>query len=412
MRRLLLSLFCGLLASSGISAGENWAQFRGPGGLGVAPKADLPVTWTPDSAKWRTPIYGKGWSSPVVWGEQIWLTTATPEGTRLYAICVDLKTGKILHNILVFEIAEPQKAIEKNSYASPTPAIEEGRVYVHYGAHGTACLNTKTGEKIWTRQDLPCNHWRGPASSPIINGNHLFLQFDGYDLQYVVALDKRNGKTIWKRDRNDDFDYKTDNGDLKKGFGTPAIYEIGGRKHLICPAAVAAVAYAPETGKTLWTVRTGGMNASAVPLFHNGLVYLSNGMGKFLAVRPDPEKGKHEAKIVWTKSRTMSRAPSQILLGNRIYMAADQGFAICMEASSGKILWQERIGGRYFASPLYANGNIYCFGELGKVVVVAAKDKYRKLASFDMGEGFMASPAVVGNTMILRTKKALYRIEK
>lgn len=394
-------------------ADDKWTQFRGPKGQGQAPDADLPIKWNKDNIKWRTPIHDKGWSSPVIWGDQIWLTTASATGHKLYVLCIDFKTGKILKDMLLFDVKEPQKAIEKNSYASPTPVIEEGRVYVHFGAAGTACLDTKTGKKIWTREDLECNHWRGPASSPIIEGNRLFLIFDGYDKQYVIALDKRTGETLWRRDRSQDYDYRTDNGDRKKAYCTPAIFDIGGKRHLICPSAVATVAYDPETGKPRWTFRSGGMNASAVPAMRNGVVYLTNGMGMMYAVRPDPAKGNHVAEEVWTNRKGMSKAPSPLLIGNRLFVINDKtGVASWLNAETGEAIWSERVGGAYSASPLYAKGRIYVFSEFGKINVLAAKDKYEKLASMEDEEGYMASPAVVGNTMILRSKKALYRIER
>ncbi len=404
-----VALFLSLILST---AHADWTQFRGPNGLGQAPDADLPINGSKETAKWRTPLEGKAWSSPVILDGQIWVTNAPESGKKLYAVCLDFKTGKVLKNILVFDIPKPQKAIWKNSYATPTPVLEKGRVYISFGVHGTACLDTKTGEKIWARQDIQCNHWRGPGSSPIIHKDHLFLCFDGYDKQFVIALNKNTGKTVWRRDRNDDFDYRTTNGDLKKAFGTPALLTIGEKKHLVCPAAVATVAYDPETGKTLWTVRTEGMNAAGIPQFRKGLVYLTNGMGRLLAVKPDPSKGKHEATIKWVNRRGMPKAPSLLLLGDRIFGVSEKGVASWMYAESGRIVWQDRIGGGCSASPLYAKGRIYCFDEKGKVVVYAAQDEMKKLASFDMGEGFMASPAVEGNVMILRTKKAIYRIER
>jgi hypothetical protein len=156
-----------VIAGGAAQAADNWPGFRGPNGDGTSSATGMPVTWSEqEHVVWKTPIHGKGWSSPVIWGDQIWMTTAPEDGKQLYAVCVDRQSGKVVHDILVFEIADPQYCIPFNSYASPTPVVEEGRVYVHFGAHGTACLDTKTGEKLWTRQDLPCNHFRGPASSP------------------------------------------------------------------------------------------------------------------------------------------------------------------------------------------------------------------------------------------------------
>ncbi len=201
----LTLIACSSLAAACLAADE-WPQFRGPNNDGHSDATGLPLTWgETENVVWKTPIHDKGWSSPVVWGDQVWMTTATADGTQLFAVCVDRKTGNILHDIKLYEQEKQDPAHNpggRNSYASPTPAIEEGRVYAHFGSFGTACLDTKTGEKIWERRDLKCDHWRGPASSPILYGNLLILTFDGYDAQYVIALDKKDGHTVWKKDRD------------------------------------------------------------------------------------------------------------------------------------------------------------------------------------------------------------------
>ena len=229
------------------TAAENWTQFRGRDGAGTSSETGLPLTWSEsEHVTWKTAIHGKGWSSPVIWDDQIWLTTAPVDGKQLSALCIDRASGKIVRDVVVFEIAHPQFCHPLNSYATPTPVVEKGRVYVHYGSAGTACLDSATGEILWTRQDFPCNHFRGPASSPIVYGDLLVVAFDGFDYQYVVALDKRTGKTVWKRDR--DIDYGTKDGDAKKGFGTAAVFEIDGQQQLIYPSAGAVIAYEPLTG--------------------------------------------------------------------------------------------------------------------------------------------------------------------
>jgi len=165
------------------SAAENWPEFRGPSADGMSTAQGLPVTWSEtENVAWKTPIHGKAWSSPVIWQDQVWLTTATPDGKQLSAICVDRDSGRIAHDLVVFEIAEPQFCHEFNSYASCTPVIEAGRIYVHYGSAGTACLDTSTGKTLWTRQDLPCDHFRGPGASPILYGDLLIVSLDGFDL--------------------------------------------------------------------------------------------------------------------------------------------------------------------------------------------------------------------------------------
>ena len=392
-------------------AGDNWPSFRGPTGDGHSDSQGLPLTWSEtENVKWKTPIDGKGWSSPVVWNGQIWLTTAPEDGKKLRAICVDFKSGKILHDKVVFAPAEPQFCHAMNSYATPTPAIEAGRVYVHFGVHGTACLDTKTGKTLWSRDDLPCNHFRGPASSPIIHGDLLHVNFDGFDLQYVVALDKATGKTVWKRDRGDV--YTATDGDAKKAYSTPQIVEYGGRTQLISPGASATMAYDPESGEQLWIVKHGGMNASARPLFGLGKVFINTGAGglNLFAVRPDGSGDVTDTHIEWKCNKGVPTRSSQLLIDDLIYMVSDSGIGSCIEAETGESVWQKRLGENDCASPIYADGRIYFFDEAGTAVVLAPGRKYDELARNKLDAGFMASPAVSGKSLILRTKTHLYRI--
>ncbi len=398
-----------LLSTGLLSAAENWPQFRGPGGDGQAADARLPVQFGDDQhVTWKVAIHGKGWSSPVVWGDQIWLTTATPDGKKMYGVCVDRVTGRIEHDVLVFENENPRYCHPTNSYASPTPVVEEGRVYLHFGSYGTCCLDTETGEKLWERRDLPCDHWRGPGSSPVIDGERLFVALDGYDLQYMVALDKQSGKTIWKRDRN--IDYGTDNGDRKKAYGTCTLLDFGGRRQLVSPSASETISYDPATGSELWRVRHGGMNAAARPLFGHGLVYIAAGDGgkSLVAVRPDGSGDVTDTHLVWSFGRSVPKRPSQLLVGEHLFMINDEGVASCLDARTGDIVWQKRVGGAYRASPIHAAGRIYCFGLDGQVVVLAASSEFQLLAENQLGDGFQASPAVVGDALYLRSLTHLY----
>jgi outer membrane protein assembly factor BamB len=353
---------------------------------------------------------GKAWSSPVVWGQQIWLTNAFPDGHKLYAICLDAETGEKLKELLLFEIEKPQFCIEYNSYASPTPAIEEGRVYISFGAHGNACVDTKTFEVLWSHQELECNHFRGPASSPIIDGDRLLLHFDGFDFQYVVAIEKRTGKTLWRTDRK--IQYGTDDGDMKKAYGTPAIIKHQGRRQLISPAAVATEAFDPDSGKLLWTVYHDGMNASARPLYSNGLLFITNGMGKMVAVKPEGTGDITRDKIAWASTKGVPKKSSMILVDDLLFMVADNGVATCVEAATGDILWTERLKGEYDASPILSNGRIFAFSKEGHAPVIAAGREFKLLAENKLEDGFMASPAVYKNSLILRSKSAVYRIGK
>jgi outer membrane protein assembly factor BamB len=414
------------LCSFTLAADAPWNQFRGPRGDGSSTETGLPVTFAEGSKEivWKTPIPGRAWSSPVVWGKQIWLTNApdiqgnTKERVKLdkpialSAVCVDLDTGKIIHDRKLFEVSELQITHPTNTFASPTPYIEEGRVYIHFGSYGTACLDTKTGETIWERHDLECDHFRGPGSSPIVHGDLLYLTFDGYDLQYIAALDKKTGKTVWKKDRG--IDYKTKDGDAKKGYSTPSIIEVGGRELLISPFAYATIAYEPKTGEPIWTVYHGGMNAAARPLFGNGLLYINSadGPSPLVAVKPDGQ-GDISKNIVWKTTKQVPKRSSQILVGDTLYMMNDSGVASCLDAKTGDEIWSRRLpGGQYWSSPLLADGLIYCFSQDGDMQVFKAAREFESVAENKLAEGSSASPIVAGKSLIVRTKSHLYRIEK
>lgn len=401
-----------LAAVTGVShAATPWPEFRGPTGDGVSRERNLPITWSEtDGIAWKTPVPGKAWSSPVIADGTVWMTNATEDGTRLSAVAVDAATGKVLRDITIFEIAEPQFCHAFNSYASPTPVIEAGRLYVHYGSAGTACLDAASGTILWTRQDLPCDHFRGPGSSPILRDDLLVVAFDGFDLQYVAALDAKTGKTVWRTDRG--IDYGTDDGDMKKGYSTAAFLTAGGREQLVSPSAGATIAYEPTTGRELWRVRHGGMNASARPLFAHGLVYVntaSGGMG-MLAVKPDGSGDVTGSHLAWKSSQGAGTRSSQLVVGDRLFLVANGGAASMLDALTGKPVWQKRLGGEFSASPILADGRIYACNQTGETFVISATEPHDLLATNPLADGCMASPAVFDGSIYLRTKTHLYKI--
>lgn len=410
------------LASAGPG---DWPEFRGPDGDGhvTGPEAGaLPLHWSEtQNVVWKTAIPYRGWSTPVVMDGQIWLTTATVEGNDFFAICVDAATGKIQFNKEVFHSDNPEPlGNEMNGYASPSPTIEPGRLYVHFGSYGTACLDTATGDMLWQRTDLPCRHYRGPGSSVILFENLLILTMDGVDVQYMVALDKQTGRTVWKTDRTADYDdldadgKPRDEGDLRKAYSTPLIVTVNGAKQMLTVGAKAVYGYEPATGRELWKIPTRGFSGAARPVYGNGIAYMISGFGRteLLAIRLDGPGDVTEKSILWDTSSAMPRTPSPILVDGLLFTVSDTGTATCLDAVTGQRLWRQHVRGHYAASLLYADGRIYCFNQDGKATVFAAAREYKELAVNELQDGFMASPAVSGKALFLRTKTQLYRIEE
>jgi outer membrane protein assembly factor BamB len=413
-------LVAALIIVAASRATAEWPQFRGPDGLGATSGRNLPLAWGEGrNVRWKTAIHGRAWSSPVVLGDHVWVTTATPDGRRLSAIALERTTGKVIHDVQLFQVEKPQYAHPFNTYASPTPVIEPGRVYVTFGSPGTAALETRTGKVIWQRRDLACNHHRGAGSSPIIFRNLLIMHFDGSDIQYVVALDKRTGKTVWRTERTIDFkdlgpDGKPkDDGDLRKAYSTPHIVYVEGKPILVSLGSMAMYGYDPETGKELWRLEDrSGFSSSTRPVVGHGLVYYPTGFpaGELVAVRLASRQDVKNPQVAWRFARGAPEKPSLVLAGDLIIMVDDAGIATCLDAKTGEMIWRARVGGTHSASPLLADGRVYFFDEEGKTTVIEAGRAFRVLAENKLDDGFMASAAVAGNALILRTRTHLYSI--
>ncbi len=408
---LLACSCCGGWATA--NAQENWPEFRGPLGDGSSAATALPLHWSEtQNVCWKTPIHGHGWSSPVIWQGQIWVTTATEDGKQLYVVCVDRQTGQIVHDVKVFDVAEPEHIAVVNSYASPTPAIEVGRVYVHYGTYGTACLDTASGQVLWTRRDLNCDHHEGPGSSPILFDKLLIVHVDGRDVQYVVALDKETGKTVWKTDRS--IDYSPYHINLRKGFCTPTVVGTPTRQELISPGAKAVMGYDPGTGEELWKIRYNGWSMVPRPLAGHGLVFLVNDYERpeLWAVRPGGQGDVTDTHVVWKIVQGIPAQPSLLLIGTSLYAVTDGGVAICINAQTGEINWKHRLGGNFAASPVHADGRMYFFSQDATTTVLEPGPAYKVLAENHLEGELKASPAVAGRAFFIRTRSHLYRIER
>ena len=430
LRLSLMSLLMMTVLSLGLQTTRaDWPEFRGPWGNGYAAAPGdnkplgLPLQWSEtENVKWKTAIHDKGWSTPVVLGGQVWMTTATEGGNDFFAVCVDAETGKILFDQKLFHSDNPEPlGQDVNGYASPTPVIEPGRVWVNFGSYGTACLDTRTFKVIWQREDLPCRHYRGPGSSLYIWKDLLYLTMDGIDVEYVAALDKNTGKTVWRTDRTTDWQDLDEKGqmirigDFRKAFTTPLVIEVNGIAQLISPSSYAAYAYDALTGREIWRVHHAAYSPAPRPVFGNGLLYIVNGRGKIAlyAIRPDGKGDVTDTNIVLqADGKTLPNESSPLLLDGLLYMVSNDGAATCLDAATGAQVWSEKIGGNYMASPIYADGRIYCCNNQGKTAVLKPGRTFEVLATSKLDDGFMSSPAVAGKALFLRTKAALYRVEQ
>jgi outer membrane protein assembly factor BamB len=415
-------LLASLLASPLMPGADNWPQFRGPAGTGHSDARNLPLHWSEtQNVVWKTPIHDRGWSSPVVYGNQVWLTSASKDGRELFVLCIDRDTGKVIRDWKLFDVTNPQFVHPFNTAASPTPAIEDGRVYITFGAPGTAAIDTKTFKVIWERRDIECNHFRGAGSSPVIFQNLLLMHFDGSDRQFVMALDKRTGKTVWQTQRSIDFQDLDANGkpaadgDMRKAYATPQVERINGRWEMISLGAKAAYSYDPLTGKELWRVEERGQHSAATrPVIGHGMIFFPTGFaaGQLYAVRTGGNGLLSDTHVAWKVKRGVSNKPSILLVDGLIYMIGDTGIASCIDAKTGEQVWQNRVGGEYSASPVYADGRLWFFAEDGKTVVLKPGRVFEQVAENRLNDGFLASPAIAGKAFYLRTRTHLYRIEE
>jgi outer membrane protein assembly factor BamB len=401
-----------LLATTELLRADEWTQFRGPNGQGRCASTDLPVSWSEhEGIVWKTPIAGRGWSSPVTLDGNIWLTTATENGHSLRAVCLAADTGKVRWDVEVFHPANPQHVNAKNSYASPSPIVEPGRLYVHFGAMGTACLDSATGKVLWRNEDLIIDHGEGPGSSPFLFGRLLIVNCDGTDRQFVAALAKETGRIVWQTKRSVSVEQKRE--DMRKAFSTPAIIDVAGRPQLVSTGADQAQAYDPLTGKELWRVHFTGFSDIPIPIVDRDRVYL---MIDFIrpslwAVRADGAGDVTDTHVLWKVTRQIGASATPVLADGRIYEVTDQGVASCMATETGRSLWQHRIGGTFSASVVALGRYVYFTSEQGKTTVIRPGEKYQEVATNLLDGRILATPAVCGRALLLRTDSHLYRIE-
>jgi outer membrane protein assembly factor BamB len=426
--RILATLALATVASAQEAPAPSWPSKGGPTQNGIVPAAEavrLPLEWDEASGKnitWKTPIEGEGHSTPVIGGDHIWFTAATKDGKQQYLYGIDRKSGKVIHHLLMFENPTPEELGNPlNNYAAPSPFLEADALYVHFGTYGTARVDPATGKKVWERRDINARHYRGPGSSPVVHGDLLYLTFDGIDQQFVTALDKKTGATVWKTNRTTDYgdldkDGKpTRDGDMRKAYHTPAVFEMGGVEVLVSVGSRAAFGYEAKTGKELWTVRHGGFNAAIRPLRFENVLVLNTGSERAhtVGIRIDDQmKGDiTESHTLWDREKRNASESCSLLVDGRLFQVTRGGVVSCTDAKTGQDIWEDRFEGQHLPSPIAAGDRIYFCNDRGDCTVIRATDKFEVLARNKLADGMTSSPAVADGALFLRSKTALYRIE-
>jgi len=414
MVRCLCNLTAVVLLIGAAAGGESWPEFRGPTGQGVVGQGGLPVEWGPDkNVAWKQPITGKGWSSPVVQGGRIYLTTSVAvvdspsHDQSLRALCLDAQSGKVRWDREVFHQngATAARINGKNSHASPTPLVHGRRLYVHFGHQGTACLDV-SGKVLWRNTSLKYHPVHGNGGSPIWVDGALVFSCDGGDQRFVAALDGNTGKVLWKTERTGEA-YK------KFSFSTPLLIRVNGKKQVASPGSNVVAAYDPDTGHEIWRVRYQGYSVVPRPVYGHGLVFVCTGYEQpsLLAIRPDGTGDVTETHVAWRTAKAAPHTPSPLLAGDELYMVSDAGVASCLDAVTGRVHWQRRIGGTYSASPVFADGRVYFQSEQGTGVVLKAAKQFKLLARNALGERTLASYAAADGALFIRTEENLYRVQ-
>ena len=400
---------------------ENWTHLRGTQLNGISESKSAPISWSEnENISWKTKITGLGWSSPVVFGNQVWVTTADKQGEWFSAVCLDFETGQVLKEIELFHPDSVQRIHGTNSYASSSPCIEDGYVYVHYGTYGTACINTKNLEVVWSRTDMNCEHMQGAASSVILYNDLLIVHLEGTDVQNICALNKHRGETVWKVGTPDKEMYEALAPVSRKSYQTPIVINSNGEDQLISNRAQYAVSYNPLTGEENWRIFYGEDSPVSMPVFYNGLVLVNSGwvlsegapyFARLFGVDPTGKGDVTETNIVWQTDKNVPQISSPVIVDSLMFMIAERGDLTCLSPADGTVYWEQKLKGHFDISPIYAAGNIYFTNTKGKTTIIKATSKFEQVAENQLDGTFKSTPAILRGAILQRNDKYLYKIE-
>jgi outer membrane protein assembly factor BamB len=412
MVRLFLPLPILLIAAMSLLAADSWPKFRGPTADGHFNRS-LPSRWSAtENVTWKVSVPGKGWSSPVIVDNQVFVTAAVPvEGAgsdlSLRLLTYDVREGRAVNDVEVFrQNSNDSPSIHtKNSHASPTPVIDGPRIYLHFGHQGTACLE-RSGNEVWKSRRLTYEPVHGNGGSPIVVGDALIFSCDGGEASYVVGVDKLTGEHLWRRDRDTD-------ATRTFSFSTPSAITSSGQHQVISPGSNTVDALNPATGDLIWRVRYDGYSVIPKPIFGHGLVFVCSGYDRpnLLAIRPDGHGDVTDTHIAWRTDRNVPHTASLLLVGDELYMVSDRGIASCLDAATGRLHWRERLPGGYSASPIYAGDKLYFLNEEGEATVIRRGTKYERVASNSVGERTLASFAAADDRLFIRGEEHLFCIK-
>lgn len=391
----------------------SWRQLHGRSQGHAVGMGALPTEWSENkNVAWKIPVPGDGWSSPIVDGNEIWLTTAIDTERSLRAVCIDADSGQVRLNVEVFNPKELLVKHDRNGHATPTPVLDDEHVYVHFGSYGTAALKRSNGAIVWTNQNTRINHQWGPGSSPVLLDDMVVFNCDGMQQRYVIALDKTNGKQRWKTSRSEEI---TKGGFFRKAFSTPSIVEVNGKTVLLSGGANQVTTFDPATGKEGWSVKYYGYAGVTRPVIADGRAFVTSGYGDgtLMAIQLSDSDDKKSGELIWKTNKAVPIIPSPVVVGSELFMVNDTGVLACLDAATGKVHWRERLTGNFAASITFGDGKLFVHNDKGLTTVFEPSAiAFRKLASNQLDSNIQASPALVAGTIYIRTKTSLYRIEK